>query len=122
MICYLTSQQLVYKSHVKQGVQGSPSYQLKDSWFIFQNPAKDPILPQRVKLLASILTGLIVTFDGYFMSELLCGYLYKDMANLPKWMVNSSRAEPAYTPHQLPRSYVSHRMWLWLIVTLSNAG
>lgn len=77
-LCPLTSEQLVYKSQAKRGVQSPTSYQPKDCQFVLSKFSPRPISPTKAKPLPLNLAGLIVTTDGYLALRLRCSDLHRD--------------------------------------------
>lgn len=103
-LCPLTSEQLVYKSQAKRGVQSPTSYQPKDCQFVLSKFSPRPISSTKAKPLPLIPAGLMVNSDGYLALRLRCSDLHRDF-KAPSWTVNPSRASPA------PRSGVSRLTW-----------
>lgn len=112
----LTSEQLVYESQAKRGVQSPTSYQPKDCQFVLSKFSPRPVSSTKAKPLPLIPAGLIVTTDGYLALRLRCSDLHRDLES-PEWTVNPSRASPAQ-PHSL-ESHASHGPRLSLDVTAS---
>lgn len=90
----LTSEQLVYESQAKRGVQSPASYQPKDCQFVLSKFSPRPVSSTKAKPLPLIPAGLIVTTDGYLALRLRCSDLHRDLES-PEWTVNPSRASPA---------------------------